>query len=241
MRVLSLLGLVLTVCANIASLKQKIEAQNAVMQQKIAVENELMNKLGAVGPFKLRQNDLIAKVSKEGHEISLTKEEQASAWNPVEGNALLESWSISGDGLHIKHEGVEHSCTSRRGLDSKSAVTIAFSCGASLVEEKSWPVKTGYEAGAAVPDEGFDPRVRFWHRCAKNKRMDSLSLCNRYSYIGANSLGYYGCQYLTVDGYCIKSYRHEWVEFNPNDLPFVFNPPSPCEKPPCPAAGRYAS
>jgi len=98
----------------------------------------------------------------------------------------------------------------------------------------AWDVKTGYDADPkATPyddkDDGdtWDPRVRFWHRCGGGPS-NGLSLCDRHNYIAADAMGYYGCEYLTRDGYCVQSYRHEWMEFNPGDLPFVFNPPSPC-------------
>jgi len=220
-----LLGTLLVTGANkIANLKQTIKAQD-----------EMLSKVGVVGPFKMHQHQLLAKVGKEAIEVSLEHSQQEDTWNSVVGNSMIESWSISTSGIQVKQKKHEASCKTEKGMDSQSSVTLLFTCA-------EWPIKTGYEAEGGT-DQGFEPRVRFWHRCDNDKN-DNLSLCNKYNYIGADSMGYYGCQYLTSDGYCVKSFRHEWVEFSPNDLPFAYNPASPCDQPnalgPCgPPAGRY--
>jgi len=72
-------------------------------------------------------------------------------------------------------------------------------------------------------DKNFDPRVRFWHRCDSGP-YNGLSLCSRYKYIAADKNGYYGCGFMTADGYCVESFRHDWMPFDPNDLPGIFNP-----------------
>lgn len=203
--------------------------------------------LSSEGPFKIHSGDVIAKVSKEATEVTLTKEQQNSAWNTASGDSLIEAWRMTPTGLKVKQKDGVVDCTSLHGKDGKDAVAIKFTCGTSLIEGDGWPVKTGYN-GDYEPeafddkdkqDMEFDPRVRFWHRCSDNT--NQLSLCNKYNYIGADAMGYYGCEYTTVDGYCVKSYRHEWVEFNPNDLAFVHNPASPCpsKDPGCKPAGRF--
>jgi len=93
-----------------------------------------------------------------------------------------------------------------------------------LHDEKNQPhVHEGTYGG----DPDFNTRIRFWHRCA-NGPYNGLSLCKRYKFTAVDSQGYYGCSQLTSDGFCVESFRHEWMEFNPNDLPFTMNPPNPC-------------
>lgn len=221
------------------------------LRSRITAESALRSMPGA-GPFKVHDAAVVGKVSTEGVPVHLAKERQQMTWNPVEGNSLIEAWSISPDGIVVKHKHsrVPVACGSLDGQASKSAVSIRFDCGVSLLEGDGWPVKTGYDGdyhpeafdAKDEQDMKFDPRVRFWHRCADDS--NKLSLCNKYNFIGADAMGYYGCDYTTVDGFCVKSYRHEWVEFNPNDLPFVYNPPVPCPhdhdpEAPCRAAGRF--
>jgi len=99
-----------------------------------------------------------------------------------------------------------------------------------------FPIKTGYDIQEDPSDccakefdeldeddKNFDPRIRFWHRCQSGP-YNGLSLCSRYKYIAADVNGYYGCSYMTADGYCNQSFRHDWVQFDPNDLPGIFNP-----------------
>lgn len=226
--------------SKIGSMKESIHA-------KASSDSSLMAKMGTVGPFKVINNDLIAKVSKEGKKVDLPHEKQRGAWNAVEGNAMIEAWSITENGLVIKQKDSIVGCKSGKGQDNQVNVAISFTCmleGKATLHQPLWPVKTGYDALSDQTDPNtekydqeddtldWDPRVRFWHRCAGGAN-NGLSLCNRYRFIGADAQGYYGCDYMTQDTYCVQSYRHEWTEFNPNDLAFVFNPESPCKKKPC--------
>lgn len=223
------------------------------LKDSISSKTNQMAQLGTVGPFKVINKDLVAKVSKEGHKVDIPHSQQRGAWNAVEGNALIEAWAVSENGLVIKQKDQKIQCGQKTGMDNQVNVAIKFTCmleGEATLHQPmhrpEWPIKTGYDAlhdQTAVNDETkpyddadettvWDPRVRFWHRCAGGEH-NGLSLCNRYRFIAADAQGYYGCDYMTEDSYCVQSYRHEWVEFNPNDLPFVFNPASPCKKQPC--------
>jgi len=229
--------LVAVSAGTVDSLKQKVRLESFARSR-----GKAMQMSENAGPFKMYKKELVAKVSKTATEVTLTKEQQQSSWNSLE-NSLVEAWSMSKQGkLNLKKDGNHMSCNPVKGMDAKEAVAISYSC---MIEEASktgkpeWPVETGYDpdpkpAPFDEKDDGaeWDPRVRFWHRCAGGDR-NGLSLCDRYNYIAADAMGYYGCEYLTRDGYCIKSYRHEWKEFNPDDLPFLVNPPSPCGEGPC--------
>lgn len=208
--------------------------------------------VGALGPFRTHSNTLLAKVSKEGKPVDLPKNRQIGSWNLVEGNALVEAWSVSEEGIRIKRKSGEVPCKSVHGMDTSVSVSISFSCmmeSAAVLHARdpAWPIKTGYDAqeGQDNPNAGpydaedkmdWDPRVRFWHRCEGGGN-NGLSLCSRYSYIGADAQGYYGCDFLTEDEYCVQSFRHEWAEFNPNDLPNNYNPASACAGDPCKDCG----
>lgn len=238
MRVVSL------VCAVVAVVSG---SKISTLKESITTKTSMMSKLGSVGPFKLINNDILAKVSKHGEPVDLPISRQRGAWNMVEGNSMIEAWAVSEQGLVIKQKDQTVNCGAKKGMDNQNGVAISYTCmleGQALLHEPGWPIKTGYDAlhdqENAVPtkldDEDetteWDPRVRFWHRCAGGAH-NGLSLCNRYRFVGADAQGYYGCDYMTQDSYCVQSYRHEWQEYNPNDLPFVFNPESPCKNKPC--------
>lgn len=239
----------LSVCFAAVACASKISSLKESITSKSTTDSKMMAQLGNMGPFKVINKDIIAKVSKEGKKVNLPFARQRGAWNVVEDNALIEAWSISERGIVVKEKDQSKTvqCNSHKGIDNKLSVGISFTCmleGTASLHKPGWPIKTGYDAlsdqenMAAEPFDDkdhtadWDPRVRFWHRCAGGEN-NGLSLCNRYRFIAADAQGYYGCDYMTQDTYCVQSYRHEWVEYNPNDLPFVFNPESPCEHKPC--------
>lgn len=235
----------LSLCLAALASATKISELKESIQQNAAAH--LMAQLGTVGPFKVIESNIIAKVSKVSKPVTLSHAQQRGAWTPVEGNAMIEAWAVSENGLIVKQKEGVAQCATKKGQDNKNDVSISFTCmleSGMQLHAPLWPIKTGYDAlhdqkplhSAKYDDQDesdiWDPRVRFWHRCAGGKN-NGLSMCNRYRFVGADSAGYYGCDYMTEDSYCVQSYRHEWVEFNPNDLPFAFNPESPCQKKPC--------
>jgi len=169
----------------------------------------------------------------------------------------FDSFAGTEEGIMLSKNGAKVRCKQDRGKETKAAFVVHFNCDSmrfktvakhpagdmtqetnpnqdhnaaegrthpTLHNEKDQP---NVHEGTYGGDPDFNTRVRFWHRAA-NGPYNGLSLSKRYKFTAVDSQGYYGCSQLTSNGYCMESFRHEWMEFNPNDLPFTVNPPNPC-------------
>jgi opacity protein-like surface antigen len=193
--------------------------------------------------FQLHKNDVFAKYSKIGQKVVLTEKQQRTAWANAK-SSNFDAFAGTEDGIMLSKNGNKVLCKADNGKELSNAYVAHFNCDAmrframahpdtptgsqrthpTLHDEKNQPhVHEGTYGG----DPDFNTRIRFWHRCA-NGPYNGLSLCKRYKFTAVDSEGYYGCSQLTANGYCVESFRHEWMEFNPNDLPFTINPPNPC-------------
>jgi hypothetical protein len=194
--------------------------------------------------FQLHRNDVFAKYSAVGKKVTLTEAQQRTAWYSVSGSKTYDSFAGTEFGIMLSNKGKKVLCRADNDKALKGSYVAHFNCDAmrfkalahpdtpdgssrthpTLHDEKNQPhVHEGTYGG----DPDFNTRIRFWHRCA-NGPYNGLSLCKRYKFTAVDSQGYYGCSQLTSNGYCVESFRHEWMEFNPNDLPFTVNPPNPC-------------
>jgi hypothetical protein len=233
------------VCAVVALASAKEAASVASLKEST---------LASASKFKLRSNDVFAKYSNKAVKVTLTEAQQRKAWNKVKG-ANFDAFAQTDEGIMLERNGQHIRCQADRGKEVKSGFVAHYHCDAvrfkqvmrghpggnsahdhvdtpdgsmrthpTLHDEKNQPhVHEGTYGG----DPDFNERIRFWHRCA-NGPYNGLSLCKRYQFVGVDSQGYYGCSQLTANGYCVESFRHEWMEFNPDDLAFTVNPPNPC-------------
>jgi len=211
----------------------------------------------ATATFQLNNNDVFAKVSKVGQKVNLSEKQQRTVWSKFLGaskGASFDSFAGTEEGIMLSRNGAKVRCKQDRGKETTGSYVVHFNCDTmrfksatkhdptehdnpnqdhnaaegrthpTLHNEKDQP---NVHEGTYGGDPDFNTRVRFWHRCA-NGPYNGLSLCKRYKFTAVDSQGYYGCSQLTSNGYCMESFRHEWMEFNPNELPFTVNPPNPC-------------